>query len=374
MILKTLKLLLPFFQGDNVDCWMEIQEGKGPWASHVSGIVPIGSTLTLVVAIQDPSGEFDMMVRSCVAHDGVKPPLQLTDDRGCVLRPKMFSHFQKARTKDGRASVITYAHFNAFKFPDTMQVNIQCKVVICRHGCPKPCSSDTFEAMGIPNRLGLQHSPLVAKNVYPSGSGPVDAMKRQGTENDAETELNVQPPSEQQHTGLNPTKAQAYFPTNQVDAHHSHYATNSQSFPYGPRSYTGDDSDKAAGSRKIRSIHDDKELRVSNSYQAISRTDLAFAPNVTSDSVSVYSGRQSEGGRYGVCLSVPSFGALFASLGMFTVTAVLVAVVCGYHYRSHSKAMGFFLGRNQHQNTHASQEQTSGIVMQLNTFSRTKIQ
>lgn len=44
--------------GDNVDCWMEIQSGKGPWAPPVSGIVPIGSTLTLVVAINDYRGNY----------------------------------------------------------------------------------------------------------------------------------------------------------------------------------------------------------------------------------------------------------------------------------------------------------------------------
>lgn len=43
-------------KGDNVDCWMEIQHGKGPWAPPVSGIVPLGSTLTLVVAINDYRG------------------------------------------------------------------------------------------------------------------------------------------------------------------------------------------------------------------------------------------------------------------------------------------------------------------------------
>ena len=45
-----------YIVGDNVDCWMEIQHGKGPWAPPVSGIVPLGSTLTLVVAINDFKG------------------------------------------------------------------------------------------------------------------------------------------------------------------------------------------------------------------------------------------------------------------------------------------------------------------------------
>lgn len=30
------------FQGDEIDCWMSIQEGKGPWAREVSRIVPVG--------------------------------------------------------------------------------------------------------------------------------------------------------------------------------------------------------------------------------------------------------------------------------------------------------------------------------------------
>jgi hypothetical protein len=44
--------------GDNVDCWMEIQEGKGPWAKPVSGIVPLGNTMTMVIGINDNSGQY----------------------------------------------------------------------------------------------------------------------------------------------------------------------------------------------------------------------------------------------------------------------------------------------------------------------------
>lgn len=40
---------------------MEIQHGKGPWAPPVSGIVPLGSTLTLVVAINDFRGKINIM-------------------------------------------------------------------------------------------------------------------------------------------------------------------------------------------------------------------------------------------------------------------------------------------------------------------------
>ncbi|OQR71679.1 hypothetical protein BIW11_10857 [Tropilaelaps mercedesae] len=128
------------FQGDNIGCWMEIQEGKGPWARQVSSIVPLGAPLTMVVAIADDNAEFDMRVKSCWAHDGHRPPLHLTDEEGCVLRPKMLTPFAKVKdTQGGRASVVSYSHFYAFKFPDSIEVQMQCVVEICRNGCPKDC-------------------------------------------------------------------------------------------------------------------------------------------------------------------------------------------------------------------------------------------
>lgn len=95
------------YSGDNIGCWMEIQEGKGPWARQVSSIVPLGAPLTMVVAIADDNSEFDMRVKSCWAHDGRRPPLHLTDEEGCVLRPKMLTPFVKVKdTQGGRASVV----------------------------------------------------------------------------------------------------------------------------------------------------------------------------------------------------------------------------------------------------------------------------
>ena len=58
------------FLGDNLRCWMQIQVGKGPHASEVSGIVKIGQTMTMVLGVKDDENKFDMMVRNCVAHDG----------------------------------------------------------------------------------------------------------------------------------------------------------------------------------------------------------------------------------------------------------------------------------------------------------------
>ncbi|XP_022246325.1 uncharacterized protein LOC106463178 [Limulus polyphemus] len=170
------------FQGDNVDCWMEIQEGKGPWSNQVSGIIPIGSPLTMVIAINDYEGQFDMRVKSCYAHDSIKPPVALTDEYGCVLRPKMLTPFRKVRDYNGRATVISYSHFNAFKFPDTVAVYIECSVEICRHGCPDSCQklpylplpSHLKQATSLPDE---EYVPLEQNidNGYHSSGNPLDS-------------------------------------------------------------------------------------------------------------------------------------------------------------------------------------------------------
>jgi hypothetical protein len=128
------------FAGDNVGCWMQIQVGKGPWASEVSGLVKIGQTMTMVLAIKDDDSKFDMLVRNCMAHDGKRAPIQLVDQRGCVTRPKLMSRFTKIKNFGASASVLSYAHFQAFKFPDSMEVHFQCTIQICRYQCPEQCS------------------------------------------------------------------------------------------------------------------------------------------------------------------------------------------------------------------------------------------
>ena len=129
------------FAGDNVGCWMQIQVGKGPWASEVSGLVKIGQTMTMVLAIKDDEQKFDMLVRNCMAHDGKRAPIQLVDQAGCVTRPKLMSKFNKIKNFGASASVLSYAHFQAFKFPDSMEVHFQCTIQICRYACPEQCPS-----------------------------------------------------------------------------------------------------------------------------------------------------------------------------------------------------------------------------------------
>ena len=96
-----------------------------------------------MLAFLQLKGEFDMRVKSCEASDNQNRPIQLSDSDGCVLRPKMVSKFMKMRSTDPRATVVTYASFHAFKFPDSMAVHIKCKVEICRYGCPDHCQSPT---------------------------------------------------------------------------------------------------------------------------------------------------------------------------------------------------------------------------------------
>ncbi|CAL8114210.1 unnamed protein product [Orchesella dallaii] len=141
MVISDLEIVELNFHGDNVDCWMEIQEGKGPWAPPLSGIVPLGSTLTMVIAVKDPTGEFDMRVKDCDASDGQSGnTLALSDSDGCIVRPKLIGKFAKLKLDDGRATVMTYAFLSAFKFPDMLNVHLRCTVEICRHGCPEHCS------------------------------------------------------------------------------------------------------------------------------------------------------------------------------------------------------------------------------------------
>lgn len=150
------------FLGDNIQCWMQIQAGKGPWASEVAGIVKIGQTMTMVLAIKDDESKFDMLVRNCIAHDGKHQPIQLVDDQGCVIRPKIMSKFHKVKNFGQSATVVSYAYFQAFKFPDSMNVHFQCVIQVCRHECPDPACEGSREGDGYVPPARDSDSRLVA--------------------------------------------------------------------------------------------------------------------------------------------------------------------------------------------------------------------
>lgn len=108
----------------------------------------IGQTMTMVLAIKDEENKFDMLVRNCFAHDGKRGPIELVDKSGCITRPKLMSRFTKIKNFGSSATVLSYAHFQAFKFPDSMEVHFQCTIQICRHQCPEQCSASGASGIG----------------------------------------------------------------------------------------------------------------------------------------------------------------------------------------------------------------------------------
>lgn len=89
-----------------------------------------------------------MLVRNCFAHDGKRGPIELVDKSGCITRPKLMSRFTKIKNFGSSATVLSYAHFQAFKFPDSMEVHFQCTIQICRHQCPEQCSASPNSLSG----------------------------------------------------------------------------------------------------------------------------------------------------------------------------------------------------------------------------------
>ncbi|XP_046679876.1 uncharacterized protein LOC124367236 [Homalodisca vitripennis] len=127
------------FSGDTATARLDIQMGRGPFAPAATGLVKIGELMTLVVTVEgDPA--FNVLVRSCIARDNDPNSgnmVQLTDDRGCNLKPKLMGAIQTARDPNTNA-VIAYAIFRAFKFPDVMDLTIECNVELCKTECA-PC-------------------------------------------------------------------------------------------------------------------------------------------------------------------------------------------------------------------------------------------
>ncbi|XP_055695192.1 uncharacterized protein LOC129796998 isoform X2 [Lutzomyia longipalpis] len=191
------------FLGDNLQCWMQIQVGKGPWASEVSGIVKIGQTMTMVLAIKDDENKFDMLVRNCVAHDGKRAPIQLVDQHGCVVRPKIMSKFQKIKNFGPSASVVSFAYFQAFKFPDSMNVHFQCVIQVCRYNCPEP-KCGHHGGLGLGDYAGALGGEYGLPPAFPDPRHPADASGAY-----SENQADVIPPPQAQ------TSSQGGAPQNQ---------------------------------------------------------------------------------------------------------------------------------------------------------------
>lgn len=387
--------------GDNVDCWMEIQHGKGPWAPPVSGIVPLGSTLTLVVAINDyrgephliftrnrdtniqcvsfRAGEFDMRVKSCYASDGGNHVIKLTDEYGCVLRPKMISRFLKARAPDEKATVITYAFFHAFKFPDALSVHIKCKVEICRHGCLEHCqvsgSNERKDVIDVEAEAAdIMENKFTETNeqkpeILPDKKYPISDKNDEEDDvenlyddlfaNADELVANFQHAENQNEEVALPLNSEfpkeilkkAYLDRNDVP---------DERFPHGPRKLESKDRmgiPPVAGPRSlnINEYHpninqtfrqrqkrsyvvSDRKTRsanigVSGIYEVISEADLAFNVDGKQEAVTVFQGRITEEILYGICMPVTGFSILFIIVAATAIVAALVAGSLLYRYQ-----------------------------------------
>ncbi|KAK9892265.1 hypothetical protein WA026_019066 [Henosepilachna vigintioctopunctata] len=124
------------FSGDTAMARLDIQLGRGPFAPAANGLVKIGEMMTLVVSVTGDAG-FDIQVKECRAKDTTgENSILLTDENGCVLKPKLFGAFQKTReTGNTGANIIAYAFFNAFKFPDMMDLILECNIELCKTNC-----------------------------------------------------------------------------------------------------------------------------------------------------------------------------------------------------------------------------------------------
>ena len=72
------------------------------------------------------------------------------------------SKFQKIKNFGSSASVVSYAYFQAFKFPDSMNVHFQCVIQVCRYNCPDPvCGTgeSVLDASGLLGSFSSGPSP-----------------------------------------------------------------------------------------------------------------------------------------------------------------------------------------------------------------------
>lgn len=371
------------FLGDNLQCWMQIQVGKGPWASEVSGIVKIGQTMTMVLAIKDDENKFDMLVRNCVAHDGKRAPIQLVDQHGCVVRPKIMSKFQKIKNFGPSASVVSFAYFQAFKFPDSMNVHFQCVIQVCRYNCPEPKCGGGLGGIaseyGLPPQLGgntisQEYGPPVLPDYglgggYPDPRHPADtsgafsenqadvvpppqAQTQNGGGNSAENTAESSSPNPKHdtqssndihdddlHLGPPPPPGQSGYSTVKRKDDHVVEGPNGNLATLGGRPRSVEGLEDLRGVRRRRETMDlvvthrvykrdaqeMTDVNTSRTIQVVAPGDVNFAlnPNSSNDTVIVQSARTVDSET--VCLSVPSFVGGLVMLLLVLVVASLIA-------------------------------------------------
>lgn len=372
------------FLGDNLQCWMQIQVGKGPWASEVSGIVKIGQTMTMVLAIKDDENKFDMLVRNCVAHDGKRAPIQLVDQYGCVVRPKIMSKFQKIKNFGPSASVVSFAYFQAFKFPDSMNVHFQCVIQVCRYNCPEPkCAGhglgliNEYGPPALSNALGAGEfaahgaeygTPSLQEYGIPPAypdprhpSGPTGAYSETNSEvvpapqaQPFSSSSTSNPPNPSSPAPQTPPQNNnvVHLPPPPLPGHHNAYNTvkrkssiadelegNLATLGGRPRSVENLSSD-LQGVRRRRSpeminvvttriykreAQEMTDVNTSRTIQVVAPGDVNFALNAATSNETVVIQSASSSDPETICMSVPSFVAGLVMLLLVLIVASLVA-------------------------------------------------
>ncbi|XP_050522696.1 cuticlin-4-like [Daktulosphaira vitifoliae] len=354
------------FLGDNLQCWMQIQVGKGPWASEVSGIVKIGQTMTMVLAIKDEENKFDMLVRNCVAHDGKRTPIQLVDHNGCVIRPKIMQKFQKIKNFGPSASVVSFTYFQAFKFPDSMNVHFQCVIQVCRHHCPEPKCPGDYALPPAPSDLGgdynqnsvhpNEYGPSPAD--YPAYPDPRNPSGPAGAYSELKPEV-VLPASASSTSAPQksvPQNDELNLPPPPLPGHGSSYATVKRQGTVGPdeeqhinlislggRPRSVDMSTDSKQRRRRSTSNPELDVNTSRIIQVVSPGDVNFALNVpatngSSNSDTVVMSTRAALAADNVCISVPSFVAGLAMLLSVLVVACLVVTFLFLRVRSMNNA------------------------------------
>ncbi|KAH9362447.1 hypothetical protein HPB48_020143 [Haemaphysalis longicornis] len=164
------------------DSYMDVQLGRGPFSPPVTGLVRIGDTLTLVVYTL--GSDLDVLVKDCLAHDGdPRRAVQLTDARGCVAKPKLLGPWQKtSNTGSTGASTIAFAYLKAFKFPDKVEVYLECNIEMCRRKCAEPCQAAKSKRSRrqLLNESAIVEPARVARGIRVVAPDDLDPLQRDG--------------------------------------------------------------------------------------------------------------------------------------------------------------------------------------------------
>lgn len=333
-----------------------------------------------------------MRVKSCVASDGAGHIIKLSDEYGCVLRPKMISRFLKARAPNEKATVITYAFFHAFKFPDALSVHIKCKVEICRHGCLDHCQitgniherkdnlfakpNENHETNEITDEHDVheddesaQEHDVFYDDIIHNGDEMASIGGIGASENDGKHDHRKVPEvHEDQEDVPNDQPTQEMLKSNFLESKKN----SDEQFPHGPRFLEGKDrmgipvagprsldlskddvrpvyvrenetSGKTMKRKKRSIVITDRKVRsadvgVSGLYDVISEADLAFSPDTKQEAVTVFQGKITEEVVYGICMPVPGFSVLFIVVASSAIVSALIAGSLLYRYQLQKEA------------------------------------